>query len=183
MLTSDFDYCLPEDLIAQDPLEDRAAARLLVLDRTTGEIRHRQFRDFAEYINPGDVLVVNDTRVQAFRLRGFRPTGAAVEALFLERRADGLFRALMKPGRRLHAGDVVEFSPRLHGRIVQRLDDGSRIVELMAEDVDAAVREVAETPLPPYIKKPLKSAERYQTVYSDEEGSSAAPTAGLHFTP
>jgi len=182
MRTSDFDYVLPEELIAQEPLEDRAAARLLVIHRETRELRHARFRDIGQYLRPGDVLVINDTRVSSFRLRGHRPTGAAVEALVLERVKGNVFRALMKPGRRLRAGDDVVFGEDLRGRVVERLDDGSRILELEGEDVDAAIHRHAETPLPPYIKKPLNASERYQTVYSAHEGSTAAPTAGLHFT-
>ncbi|MCC6483956.1 MAG: tRNA preQ1(34) S-adenosylmethionine ribosyltransferase-isomerase QueA [Armatimonadetes bacterium] len=182
MLTSDFDYFLPEELIAQEPLEDRSASRMLVLNRATGDVQHRMFRDFPEYLNPGDVLVINDTRVSAFRLRGHRPSGAQVEALFLESVGGSVYRALMKPGRRLRAGDEVIFSDDLTGRIIRRLEDGSRLVEMSGEDVGAAIASAAETPLPPYIRKPLTAGERYQTVYSKDEGSSAAPTAGLHFT-
>lgn len=180
--TRDFEYRLPEELIAQDPLEDRSASRMLVLERQTGRIWHRRFLDVVEYLHAGDLLVLNDTRVSAFRLRGHRPTGAQVEALVVERRGADEFRALMKPGRRLRAGDEVVFGEGLRGVILERLEDGSRLVRLDAHDVDAAIAAIAETPLPPYIKKPLPAQERYQTVYSRMDGSSAAPTAGLHFT-
>lgn len=183
MLTKDFDYELPEELIAQEPLDDRSASRLLVLERSTGKIRHRCFRSILEYLQPGDILVVNDTRVSAFRMYGTKTTGAAVEALFTERLSETVFQALMKPGRRLKAGDRVRFSGTLEGVIVERLEDGSRAVELFAAGpLEEELEEAAQTPLPPYIRKPLPAGDRYQTVYSRHEGSWAAPTAGLHFT-
>ncbi len=184
MRTSDFNYVLPEELIAQEPLEDRAGSRLLVLDRSTGAVRHDLFKNIGGYFSSGDVLVVNDTRVSAFRLRGKRPSGAAVEALFLERQAGNVYRALMKPGRRLRSGDKVLFGEGLIGRVIERVEDGSRLIELSGdgEGSEEVIRRLAETPLPPYIKKPLTAGERYQTVYSARGGSSAAPTAGLHFT-
>lgn len=184
MRTSDFEYDLPVELIAQDPLPDRAASRLLVLDRSSGEVKHDLFRNIVRYFRPGDVLVVNDSRVSSFRLRGRRPSGAAVEALFLECVHGVTYRALMKPGRRLHTGDRIEFGGDLTGTIVSREEDGSRLVELGADEGDlmSAIGREAEAPLPPYIRKPLQAKERYQTVYSAVDGSSAAPTAGLHFT-
>lgn len=183
--TADFDYHLPPELIAQEPLEDRSASRLLVLERETGRVEHRRFREIGSFLRPGDLLVVNDTRVSAFRLRGRRPTGAAVEALFLQRAGDGLYRALMKPGRRLRAGDEVLFGEgekEVRAEVVQRLDDGSRLVRLVSEGAEEKIRQIAETPLPPYVRRPLPAGERYQTVYGAREGSTAAPTAGLHFT-
>ncbi|MGQ9807591.1 MAG: tRNA preQ1(34) S-adenosylmethionine ribosyltransferase-isomerase QueA [Armatimonadota bacterium] len=183
--TADFDYHLPPELIAQEPLDDRSASRLLVLERETGRVEHRRFREIGSFLRPGDLLVVNDTRVSAFRLRGRRPTGAAVEALFLQRAGDGLYRALMKPGRRLRAGDEVLFGEgekEVRAEVVQRLDDGSRLVRLVSEGAEEKIRQIAETPLPPYVRRPLPAGERYQTVYGAREGSTAAPTAGLHFT-
>jgi S-adenosylmethionine:tRNA ribosyltransferase-isomerase len=184
MRTSDFEYQLPAELIAQEPLPDRAASRLLVLDRATGQVQHDLFRNVAGYFEPGDVLVINDSRVSSFRLRGRRPSGAAVEALILERVDGSTYRALMKPGRRLHPGDRVLFADGLEGTVLKREDDGSRLLELSAAggDLTAALGRQAEAPLPPYIRKPLKAKERYQTVYSAVDGSTAAPTAGLHFT-
>lgn len=182
MRTAEFDYHLPRELIAQTPLEDRGASRLLVLRRETGEVEHKMFRDLAQYLRAGDVLVINDTRVSAFRLRGRRVTGGAVEALVLEDEGGGMYRALMRPGRRLRVGDEVVFPEGLSGLIVRRLEDGSRIIALSGPDVAGALAKAAETPLPPYIHNPLTNGERYQTVYAREEGSSAAPTAGLHFT-
>ena len=183
--TADFDYRLPPELIAQEPLEDRSASRLLVLHRESGRVEHRRFREIGRYLRPGDLLVVNDTRVSAFRVRGRRPTGAAVEALFLGRAGEGLYRALMKPGRRLRAGDEVLFGQgekEVRAQVVQRLDDGSRLVRLISEGAEERIRQIAETPLPPYVRRPLPAGERYQTVYGAREGSTAAPTAGLHFT-
>lgn len=184
MRTSDFEYDLPLDLIAQEPLADRAASRLLVLDRASGRVSHDWFQNVAAYFGPGDVLVINDTRVSAFRLRGRRLSGAAVEALFLERVEGRTYRALVKPGRRIHAGDRIEFGEEIAGTVLRREEDGSRLIELDATggDLETALGGHAEAPLPPYIKKPLGVKERYQTVYSAQEGSSAAPTAGLHFT-
>jgi len=156
-----------------------------VIDRSEGSIRHRTFRDILEYLKPGDVLVVNDTRVSAFRLYGRKKTGAFVEALVVDRRPEGLWQALMKPGRRLHRGDQVIFEGGLTGTVVERLDDGSRLLDFSCDsgrDVDELLQEAARTPLPPYITTPLQAGERYQTVYNATEGSSAAPTAGLHFT-
>ncbi len=154
--TADFDYHLPPELIAQEPLEDRSASRLLVLERETGHVEHRRFREIGRFLRPGDLLVLNDTRVSAFRLRGRRPTGAAVEALFLQRAGDGLYRALMKPGRRLRAGDEVLFGEgekEVRAEVVQRLDDGSRLVQLVSEGAEEKIRQIAETPLPPYVQK------------------------------
>ncbi len=184
LYTADFDYHLPPDLIAQEPLEDRSASRLLVLDRESGRVEHHRFRDIGRFLRPGDLLVVNDTRVSAFRLRGRRPTGAAVEALFLQRAGEGLYRALMKPGRRLRAGDEVIFGEGegIRARVEERLEDGSRLVRFLTDGAEEAVRRIAETPLPPYVRRPLPAGERYQTVYGAREGSTAAPTAGLHFT-
>lgn len=182
MRASDFSYILPEGSIAQEPLADRSASRLLVVRRDKGTIEHARFRDVSRLLDAGDVIVVNDTRVSAFRLKGRKPTGAVVEALVTRRLDERRFVALMKPGRRLHPGDRVEFGPELTAEVIERRSDGSRIIEMSGGDIDESIGRLAETPLPPYIKKPLRVSDRYQTVYGSSPGSSAAPTAGLHFT-
>ena len=184
MKTKDFWYDLPEELIAQTPLQDRTASKLLVLDRATGQTEHRHFYDILDYLNPGDCLVMNDSRVLPARLLGCRPTGGAVELLLLKDLGDKRWECLAKPGRKLQAGQEVLFGDgALRARIEEVLDDGNRVVSF---DYDGIFLEVLERlgkmPLPPYIKEELQDNERYQTVYSREIGSAAAPTAGLHFT-
>lgn len=184
MKTHDFWYDLPEELIAQTPLQDRTASKLLVLDRATGQTEHRHFYDILDYLNPGDCLVMNDSRVLPARLLGCRPTGGAVELLLLKDLGDKRWECLAKPGRKLQAGQEVLFGDgALRARIEDVLDDGNRVVSF---DYDGIFLEVLERlgkmPLPPYIKEELQDNERYQTVYSREIGSAAAPTAGLHFT-
>lgn len=181
--TSDFDYHLPSELIAQEPLADRDASRLLVLERSTGTIHHAQFRDIIQWLNPGDVLVLNNTRVSAFRLRGKKSTGATVEALVMEPVGQNRFRAMVRPGRRLRPGDTMVFARGVTARVVERLPDGIRILDFGDNGVDnSLLLEIAESPLPPYIHQPLHVSERYNTVYAVKDGSIAAPTAGLHFT-
>ena len=184
MKTHDFWYDLPEELIAQTPLQDRTASRLLVLDRASGQTEHRHFYDISDYLNPGDCLVMNDSRVLPARLLGCRPTGGAVELLLLKDLGDKRWECLAKPGRKLQAGQEVLFGDgALRARIEEVLEDGNRVVSF---DYDGIFLEVLERlgkmPLPPYIKEELQDNERYQTVYSREIGSAAAPTAGLHFT-
>ena len=184
MKTHDFWYDLPEELIAQTPLQDRTASKLLVLDRATGQTEHRHFYDILDYLNPGDCLVMNDSRVLPARLLGCRPTGGAVELLLLKDLGNKRWECLAKPGRKLQAGQEVLFGDgALRARIEDVLDDGNRVVSF---DYDGIFLEVLERlgkmPLPPYIKEELQDNERYQTVYSREIGSAAAPTAGLHFT-
>ena len=184
MKTHDFWYDLPEELIAQTPLQDRTASRLLVLDRASGQTEHRHFYDILDYLNPGDCLVMNDSRVLPARLLGCRPTGGAVELLLLKDLGDKRWECLAKPGRKLQAGQEVLFGDgALRARIEEVLEDGNRVVSF---DYDGIFLEVLERlgkmPLPPYIKEELQDNERYQTVYSREIGSAAAPTAGLHFT-
>ena len=174
---SDYDYHLPESLIAQTPLEDRAASRLLHLDRHSGEVTHRAFRDVTRLLRPGDTLVVNNTRVSAVRLMGRKPTGGNVEALLLEAVEPHLYVALVRPGKRLRPGSTMEFG-ELTATVEGELDDGRKLLRITGDP--AAIGEV---PLPPYIHTRLADRERYQTVYAIPEGSAAAPTAGLHFTP
>jgi S-adenosylmethionine:tRNA ribosyltransferase-isomerase len=174
---SDYDYHLPEELIAQVPLDDRASARLLHLDRRTGEVAHRQFRDILNILQSGDTLVVNNTRVSAVRLFGQRPSGGQVEALLLQAIAPGEYEALVRPGKRLKPGSEIQFGP-LSGTITGDLSDGRKSIR-----IDGKPEDVGEVPLPPYIHEKLDNPERYQTVYADPTGSAAAPTAGLHFTP
>jgi len=184
MRTKDFYYDLSEELIAQTPLERRDHSRLMVMDRNTGEIVHRHFYDILDYLQPGDCLVVNDSRVLPARLLGHRPTGGAVELLLLRDLGEKRWECLAKPGRKLLAGQEVIFgNGELTATVTEVLDDGNRIVEFHYEGIFLEVLErLGKMPLPPYIKEELANQERYQTVYSREVGSAAAPTAGLHFT-
>ena len=182
--THDFWYDLPEELIAQTPLEKRDTSRLLVMDRVNGEVKHQHFYDIINYLNPGDCLVMNDSRVLPARLLGHRPTGGAVELLLLRDLGDKKWECLAKPGRKLQTGQKVTFGDgELTATVVSVQDDGNRIVEFHYEGIFLEVLErLGKMPLPPYIKAELQDQERYQTVYSKSVGSAAAPTAGLHFT-
>ena len=184
MKTSDFYYDLPEALIAQTPLQRRDASRLMVLDRETGEMTHRHFYDIVDYLNPGDCLVMNDSRVLPARLLGHRPTGGAVEVLLLRDLGEGCWECLCKPGRKMQPGNQVIFgSGELTATVESVREDGNRVVRFHYEGIFLEVLErLGKMPLPPYIKAELEDQERYQTVYSREVGSAAAPTAGLHFT-
>jgi len=184
MKTKDFWYDLPEELIAQTPLAQRDSSRLMVLDKTTGEITHRHFYDIAEYLQPGDCLVMNDSRVLPARLLGHRPTGGAVELLLLRDLGNKKWECLAKPGRKLQEGQQVVFgNGELTATVAAVQDDGNRVVEFHYDGIFLEVLErLGKMPLPPYIKAELQNQERYQTVYSREVGSAAAPTAGLHFT-
>ncbi len=184
MKTSDFWYDLPEELIAQTPLEQRDTSRLLSLDRETGEISHGHFYDIVEYLRPGDCLVMNDSRVLPARLLGHRPTGGAVEVLLLRDLGEKKWECLCKPGRKMQIGSTVIFGDgELTATVREIRDDGNRVVEFHYEGIFLEVLErLGKMPLPPYIKAELADQERYQTVYSREVGSAAAPTAGLHFT-
>ena len=185
MKTHDFWYELPEELIAQTPLEQRDASRLLVLDRVSGEINHRHFYDVIDYLKPGDCLVMNDSRVMPARLLGHRPTGGAVEVLLLRDLGDKKWECLCKPGRKMQPGNEVIFGDgELTATVLEVREDGNRVVEFHYEGIFLEVLErLGKMPLPPYIKAELSNQERYQTVYSKEVGSAAAPTAGLHWTP
>ncbi len=184
MRTHDFWYDLPEELIAQTPLQQRDTSRLLVLDRVTGQVTHRHFSDIMDYLQPGDCLVLNDSRVLPARLLGHRPTGGAAELLLLRDLGDKKWECLAKPGRKLQVGQEVIFgNGELTATITDILEDGNRLVEFHYEGIFLEVLErLGKMPLPPYIKEELQDQERYQTVYSREVGSAAAPTAGLHFT-
>lgn len=185
MQVSEFDYELPEELIAQKPIEPRDAARLLVLHRREGRIEHRTFADLPEYLTPYDALVLNDTRVFKSRLVGHKSTGGQVEILLLQQMGDGAWKALVRPSRRLRPGTVVQFAdPHFHAVVDEPQGDGIRRVRLSVDGPAWEVLErVGRVPLPPYIRQDLHQTERYQTVYANEAGSAAAPTAGLHFTP
>ena len=184
MKTHDFWYDLPEELIAQTPLEQRDSSRLLVLDRETGAVTHRHFYDIVEYLQPGDCLVMNDSRVLPARLLGHRPTGGAVEVLLLRDLGNKRWECLCKPGRKMQVGNQVIFGDgALTATVVEVQETGNRVVEFHYEGIFLEVLErLGKMPLPPYIKAELADQERYQTVYSKAVGSAAAPTAGLHWT-
>ena len=184
MKTSDFWYDLPEELIAQTPLEKRDTSRLMVLDKCTGEVKHKHFYDIIDYLKPGDCLVMNDSRVLPARLLGHRPTGGAVEVLLLKDCGNKCWECLCKPGRKMQVGNEVIFgNGELKARVTEVKEDGNRVVEFDYQGIFLEVLErLGKMPLPPYIKAELADQERYQTVYSREVGSAAAPTAGLHFT-
>ncbi len=186
MNTSDFWYDLPEELIAQTPLGQRDASRMLHLDPKTGEIEHRHFTDILDYLRPGDCLILNDTRVLPARIYGVKEeTGAVVEFLLLKQKELDLWECLCKPGKRAKPGTVFSFGDgRLKGTVTDVTDDGGRVVRFSYDgNFYAILEEIGQMPLPPYIHEKLEDQERYQTVYSNELGSAAAPTAGLHFTP
>jgi S-adenosylmethionine:tRNA ribosyltransferase-isomerase len=183
MKTSDFYFDLPEELIAQTPLKDRAASRLLFLNRESGELRHETFRDVLHHLRPGDCLVVNDTRVLPARLFGRRSSGAAVEFLLLKRVEGDVWQTLVKPGKKARPGDTFEFGDGSLKAVVEDLsDEGTRLVRFKYSGIfEEILDRLGTMPLPPYIRETLEDAERYQTVYSNRYGSAAAPTAGLHF--
>ncbi len=183
--TSDFYFELPEELIAQDPLEDRSSSRLLVLDRHSGEIKHRTFRDIAEYFMPGDCLVLNNTKVIPARLLGEKEdTRAAVEVLLLKRKENNLWETLVKPGKKCRPGARLSFGDgRLKAEVLEIQKEGNRLIRFEYEGIwEEVLDSLGEMPLPPYITHKLQDKNRYQTVYAKYEGSAAAPTAGLHFT-
>ena len=186
MKTSDFYYDLPQELIAQEPLKDRASSRLLVLHKDSGEIEHKIFRDITEYLKKGDCLVINDTKVLPARLIGERKnTGARVEILLLVRKDLDTWEVLTYPGKKAKPGDVITFgNGRLEAEILEVIEGGNRIVKFHYDGVfENILEELGEMPLPPYITHKLEDKNRYQTVYAVHDGSAAAPTAGLHFTP
>ena len=182
---SDFYFDLPQELIAQDPLEDRSSSRLLVLDKETGEMEHRVFHDIVEYLHEGDCLVLNNTKVIPARLMGTKEdTGATIEVLLLKRRENDIWETLVKPGKKAKPGTVITFGEGLlTGTVVDIVDEGNRLIQFSYEGIfEEVLDKLGEMPLPPYITHKLRDKNRYQTVYAKYEGSAAAPTAGLHFT-
>ena len=184
MKTSDFYYDLPEELIAQTPIEPRDTSRLLVFNKDSGELCHRHFYDVIDYLNSGDCLVLNDTRVLPARIFGTRlDTESVVEFVLLKQKEQNVWECLAGPGKKARVGHAFKFSDKLSAEVIEVLDDGNRIVKFKPEgEFFAVLDEVGQMPLPPYIKAKLQDKERYQTVYSRDLGSAAAPTAGLHFT-
>ena len=183
--TSDFAFDLPKELIAQDPLADRSASRLLVVDKNTGETRHEMFRNILDYLYPGDCLVLNNTKVLPARLLGMKEdTGAAVEVLLLKRREGDVWETLVKPGKKMRPGARLSFGGGiLKAQILDVVEEGNRLVRFFYEGIfEEVLDSLGEMPLPPYITHKLKDKNRYQTVYAKYDGSAAAPTAGLHFT-
>ena len=183
----DFYYDLPEELIAQDPLSDRSSSRLMVLDKETGEIEHKIFRDIVDYLKPGDCLVVNDTKVIPARLIGTKAdTGATIEVLLLKRLEDrqDTWEVLVKPGKKCKVGAKIVFGEgKLIGEIIDIVEEGNRLIQFTYDGIfEEILDELGQMPLPPYITHKLEDKNRYQTVYAKHEGSAAAPTAGLHFT-
>ena len=184
MKTEDFDFNLPQELIAQTPLKDRASSRLLVLDKATGEIEHKEFRNIVDYLHAGDVLVINDTKVIPARLMGVKEdTGAVIELLLLKDIGNDVWECLSRPQKRLHVGTIVKFSDLLSARVIELLDEGVTRVKLIYSGILLEILDrLGEMPLPPYIHEKLAEKDRYNTVYAKNIGSAAAPTAGLHFT-
>lgn len=181
----DFYFDLPEELIAQDPLEDRSSSRMLVLDKKTGERQHKVFKEVVDYLNPGDCLVINNTRVLPARLIGSKEgTGAKIEVLLLKRKQDNVWETLVKPGRKAKPGTRIVFGDHLLvGEVIDIVEEGNRLIRFEYEGIfEEVLDKLGEMPLPPYITHQLKDKDRYQTVYAKHNGSAAAPTAGLHFT-
>ena len=185
MNVKDFDYVLPEELIAQDPLEDRSGSRLMVLDKKTGEVEHRVFKDILEYLKPGDCLVLNNTKVIPARLFGVKEgTMAKIEILLLKRRENDIWETLVKPGKKAKPGTKIIFGEGiLVGEVLDIVEEGNRLIKFRYEGIfEEILDQLGQMPLPPYITHELKDRNRYQTVYAKYDGSAAAPTAGLHFT-
>lgn len=184
MLKSDFNYDLPEELIAQVPLEPRDSSRLMKIDRNSGEIEHNHFYNIADYLRSGDLLVMNDSKVFPARIMGVkRDTGVVCEFLLLNQRSHNTWETLVRPGRRLKVGAKVDFSDELSAEVIEVIDDGNRIVRFDFDGVFFDILDrIGQMPLPPYITEKLSNKDRYNTIYCNETGSAAAPTAGLHFT-
>ena len=186
MKTSDFYYDLPQELIAQDPLEDRSASRLMVLDKKTGKIQHHIFKEIVNYLNPGDCMVINDTKVIPARLYGAKVgTDAKIEVLLLKRKENNIWETLVKPGKKAKIGTKISFGEGLLiGEVVDIVEEGNHLIQFTYEGIfEEILDKLGQMPLPPYITHQLKDKNRYQTVYAKHDGSAAAPTAGLHFTP
>ena len=185
MDVKDFDYYLPEELIAQDPLEDRSSSRLMVLDKKTGELQHKIFKDILDYLKPGDCLVLNNTKVIPARLFGVKEgTLAKIEILLLKRKENDIWETLVKPGKKAKPGTKIIFGDGLLvGEVIDVVEDGNRLIQFSYEGIfEEILDQLGQMPLPPYITHTLKDKNRYQTVYAKYDGSAAAPTAGLHFT-
>ncbi len=185
MKTSDFYFDLPEELIAQDPLEDRSSSRLLMIDKNTGETKHEIFKNITEYLKPGDCLVLNDTRVLPARLMGIKEnTGATIEVLLLKRRENDIWETLVKPGKKARPGAKIAFGDGLlKAEVLDVVEEGNRLIQFSYDGIfEEVLDRLGEMPLPPYITHKLQDKNRYQTVYAKYDGSAAAPTAGLHFT-
>ena len=185
MNVKDYDYDLPEELIAQDPLEDRSSSRLMVLDRQTGDVEHRHFTDILEYLHPGDCLVINNTKVIPARLFGVKEdTQAKIEVLLLKRKENDIWETLVKPGKKAKPGTKLVFGDGLlTAEVVDVVEEGNRLIQFHYDGIfEEILDRLGEMPLPPYITHKLQDKNRYQTVYAKHEGSAAAPTAGLHFT-
>lgn len=185
MNVKDFDYYLPEELIAQDPLEDRSSSRLMILDKETGDIRHSVFKNILDELREGDCLVINNTRVIPARLMGVKEgTGAAIEVLLLKRKENNIWETLVKPGKKARPGTVILFGDGLlKGEVVDVVEEGNRLIQFSYEGIfEEILDRLGQMPLPPYITHQLQDKNRYQTVYAKHDGSAAAPTAGLHFT-
>ena len=183
MDVKDFYYDLPQELIAQDPLEDRSSSRLLVLDKKTGEMQHKVFKDIVNYLHPGDCLVINDTKVIPARLIGSKEgTDAHIEILLLKRRENDIWETLVKPGKKAKPGTVINFGDGLlKGTVIDVVEEGNRLIQFSYEGIfEEILDQLGQMPLPPYITHRLQDKNRYQTVYAEHEGSAAAPTAGLH---
>ena len=186
MDVKDFDYDLPQELIAQDPLEDRSSSRLMVLDKATGEVEHRHFKDIVDYLRPGDCLVINNTKVIPARLYGVKEgTEAKIEILLLKRKENDVWETLVKPGKKCKIGTRINFGEGLlTGEVIDIVEEGNRLIQFHYEGIfEEILDQLGQMPLPPYITHQLKDKNRYQTVYAKYDGSAAAPTAGLHFTP
>ena len=186
MKTADFYFDLPQELIAQDPLEDRSSSRLMVLDRKTGEIEHHIFKEVIDYLNPGDCLVVNNTKVIPARLFGSKEgTEAKIEILLLKRKENDVWETLVKPGKKAKPGTRISFGDGLlTGEVIDVVEEGNRLIKFTYDGIfEEILDQLVQMPLPPYITHQLKDKNRYQTVYAKHDGSAAAPTAGLHFTP
>ncbi|MCS7201899.1 MAG: tRNA preQ1(34) S-adenosylmethionine ribosyltransferase-isomerase QueA [Dictyoglomus sp.] len=179
---SDYDYYLPEELIAQEPANPRDSSRLMVISRKTGEISLHIFRDIKNFLRTGDVLVLNDTKVIPARIYGKKETGAKIEVLLLKKIGEREYEVLIRPAKRAKIGVKIYFSDDIYGEVIERREEGVFIIKFSTENLDEILPEIGKIPLPPYIKKPLDNPDKYQTIYAKKAGAVAAPTAGLHFT-
>jgi len=180
---TDYDYHLPDEMIAQTPVEPRDECKLMVIDKETGDIEHKIFKDIIDYLNPGDILVVNNTKVIPARIYGQKTTGAKVEILLMEKtEEDDSWKCLVKPGSKIKKSNEIIFSKKLRGLITHHNDDGSRIIKFVGDNIWDEINRIGETPLPPYITNKIDDDSKYQTKYAKRDGAVAAPTAGLHFT-